>query len=244
MEVEKYEEMAKIQKLHWWFRGRRYLFSYLLRGLNLGDDISILEMGCGTGANLDMLKQFGTVYAAEMNDFSRSYTQKNSGIPVEYGKLPDSIPFGEKKFDLICIFDVLEHVEHDTDALQALVGRLNRHGRILLSVPATKWLYGEHDEMFHHFRRYSRKELQKKILRAGLQLETLSYFNTLLFPLAVLARLIDIFKFKNNSTGMETPPGIINNFLYRIFSFEKLFIKRSFVPFGLSLVAIATQKKI
>jgi SAM-dependent methyltransferase len=240
MEVEKYHEMAEIQEQHWWFRGRRAHFCSLLEGLQLTKDATILELGCGTGANLSMLKQFGTVYAAEMDEFSRNYTREHSHIAVEYGRLPDAIPFPEMNFDLICMFDVLEHVEQDSEALKALLSRLNDNGRLLLSVPATKWLFGDHDKMFHHFRRYSRKELQEKIQRSGLRLSTISYFNTFLFPLAVFARLIDFVTYKNNSTGMATPTAWMNNLFYRIFVSERPLIKRGLLPFGLSLVAIAT----
>jgi len=240
MEIEKYHEMARIQEQHWWFRGRRAHFSAILEDLKLGSNASILEIGCGTGANLSLLKEFGTVFAAEMDDFSRNYTQEHSNIAVEYGELPDIIPFVDKNFDLICMFDVLEHVEFDAAALQALLPRLSKNGRILLTVPATKWLFGNHDKMFHHFRRYSRRELKEIIHGSGLRLSKISYFNTFLFPLAVLARLIDFVKFKGNSTGMATPPRFVNNLLYNIFISERPIIKKSLFPFGLSLVAVAT----
>lgn len=240
MEIEKYHEMARIQEHHWWFRGRRSHFREILKGLKLGNNPSILEIGCGTGANLALLKEFGTVFAAEMDDFSRDYAREHSNIAVEYGELPDTIPFADNTFDLICMFDVLEHVRCDSDALQALLPRLRKNGRILLAVPATKWLFGDHDRMFHHFRRYSKQELEKTMYDSGLRLSKISYFNTFLFPLAVLARLIDFVKFKGNSTGMSTPPRFINNTLYNIFVAERPIIKKNLFPFGLSLVAVAT----
>ena len=138
------------------------------------------------------------------------------------------------------MFDVLEHVERDSDALQALRPRLRKNGRILLTVPATKWLFGDHDRMFHHFRRYSKTELEEAIHSSGLRLSKISYFNTFLFPLAVLVRLIDFVKFKGNSIGMSTPPRFINNILYNIFVAERPIIKKSLFPFGLSLIAVAT----
>jgi SAM-dependent methyltransferase len=240
MEVRKYSEMAEIQDHHWWFRGRRFLFRCVLKELKLSKNSLILEIGCGTGANLSLLKEFGTVYGVEMDEYSRNYAREKSGVNVEYGKLPDTIPFPEKKFDLICMFDVLEHIEYDRDALVALKRHLKDGGVLLLSVPATKWLYGDHDRMFHHYRRYSRLELNDKIVEAGYKPSLISYFNTFLFPLALVARIIDIVFFRSNSMGMDTPPKVINKVMYRIFSAENRLLKKSIFPFGLSLMAVAS----
>jgi SAM-dependent methyltransferase len=242
VDVDKYSEMSQIEGHHWWFTGRRFLLHSVLEDLQLDENTTILDIGCGTGGNLSMLQQFGTVYGAEMDDFSRDYARQTTGVEVEYGKLPDNIPFAEKQFDLICLFDVLEHIEYDIDAMAALTSRLKEGGQIILTVPATKWLYGDHDKMFHHFRRYSLPEINEKILDSGLNPLEVSYFNTLLFPLAVLARLLDMISFGGNSTGMNTPPQYINKLLYKIFISEKRILKKSWFPFGLSLIAIANVR--
>jgi SAM-dependent methyltransferase len=241
MEESKYIEMARIQSDHWWFRGRRTIFCSILADINLRDNATILEVGCGTGANLAVLKQFGNVYGIEMNDFSRLHAEKLSGVQIEYGRLPDEIPFAGKQFDLICLFDVLEHVKQDTAALNALGDRLSETGKIVITVPATKWLYGGHDKMLHHFRRYSKSELNRKIGEAGLSIDRSSYFNSLLFPIAVAARALDIVKFNGSSTGMNIPAGFINDLFYKIFTSEKRMIKKSLYPFGLSLIAVARK---
>ena len=239
METGKYHEMADIENRHWWFRGRRYLFRSVLEDMQLPPDAHILELGCGTGGNLSMLQSFGEVFAVEMNEFSREHARMSTGVDVQYGKLPDMIPYEGKRFDLICMFDVLEHIKNDAEALAVLRSRLSPGGRMLLTVPATKWMFGQHDKMFHHFRRYTSRELSDKISGAGWELLALSYFNTLLFPLAVFARLLDIVSFGDNSTGMKVPPTAINQLFYRVFRKEKTLLKKSLFPFGLSLMAIA-----
>jgi len=231
--------MAEIEKDHWWFKGRRTIFRYLLRGLKLPENTRILEIGCGTGGNLTMLKEFGQVSAVELDEFSRKYASQVAGIEVKYGRLPGELPFADEKFDLICLFDVLEHVEQDAEALEVLKTRLDKGGLILATVPATKWLYGDHDKIFHHFRRYSRHELKEKMRESGMRPLLLGYFNTFLFPLALVARLADLVFFRGNSVGMNIPAGPVNKLLYGIFVSERPILKRAIFPFGLSLICIS-----
>ena len=242
MEAERYIEMAEVQDRHWWFTGRKAILSKMLLHLDLPDNARILEVGCGTGANLAMLQAHGAVFGIEMDDFAREHAQTLSGATIEYGRVPDVIPFGDQQFDLICLFDVLEHIEEDTAALKALGELLSPEGKILITVPAIKWLYGHHDESLHHFRRYSRGELIHAIERADLQINLCSFFNSFLLPLAVLARVIDFFRPGKQSTGMEVPSAPINRLFHRIFSSETPWIRRSIFPTGLSLLAIMQKK--
>jgi len=241
MRADKYQEMAAIEARHWWFRGRRHLMGYVLDQLRLDPTSKLLEVGCGTGGNLAMLQTYGQVDAVEMDDYSREHARGHSGVDVQYGKLPDELPFAAAEFDLVCAFDVLEHLEDDLGALVALQSLLRDGGYLLITVPATKWLYGKHDRSFHHFRRYSLPELRGQLQRAGFNLQFISYFNTLLFPAAVLARVFDPLLGGNSTAGMAVPPAPLNSALYRIFTAERAALRRGLLPFGLSLMALARR---
>jgi SAM-dependent methyltransferase len=155
MEQSAYIQMKEKESLHWWFLARRLILSSIIRKLQLPNRAKILEVGCGTGGNLKMLSCFGDVYAFEMNAVARQYAEELNCAEISYGHCPDMIPFQNLRFDLICIFDVLEHVDKDLETLVMLKKLLTNSGSIVISVPSYKWLYGPHDEFLHHKRRYS-----------------------------------------------------------------------------------------
>jgi len=235
-----YLEMAETESKHWWFVGRRAILSRIIEKLELPQNTKILEVGCGTGGNLQMLAKFGEVSALEMDATAREIAAKktNNLYDIRAGYCPDDIPFDDQRFDLICMFDVLEHIEKDSETLISLKQRLNKNGRILITVPAYQWLYGPHDEFLHHKRRYSAKKLREKLVITGLHPLKISYFNTILFPLAVIIRLKDKLTGKKIATGTSIPPSFINIFFSTIFSAERLLIEYFNLPFGVSLLCI------
>ncbi len=153
MEATAYKEMAHAQNHHWWFKARREILFEFISRLGLPISSSILEIGCGTGANIKMLERHGNLSAIEMDDFARNFTEQHSGISVLDGWLPDNLPFNKKSFDLVCMFDVLEHVEEDSASLIKLREILKPNATLLITVPAYQWLFGRHDEILHHHRR-------------------------------------------------------------------------------------------
>jgi len=240
MNPQAYSEMAAIENKHWWFRGRRTITSSLLATLPLPANATILEVGCGTGGNLDMLSHFGQVCAFEMSESARQTAQKKtrSQYDIRAGYCPEAIPFTGKTFDLICLFDVLEHIEKDEEALSGLSTLLNKDGFIFLTVPAYQWMYGPHDVFLHHRRRYSSQQLSAVASAAGLKPVKLTYINTVLFPLAVIARLKDKLLQSNQATGAGLPAPFVNTILYGLFAFEKQLLRLVNLPFGVSIVGI------
>lgn len=236
-----YLEMAQIESKHWWFLGRRVIFSKTIERLNLPQNSKILEVGCGTGGNLEMLAKFGNVSALEINAYARMLAEEKTAYRynINTGHCPDAIPFREKSFDLICLFDVLEHIEQDAETLATLKQLLTKQGRILITVPAYRWLWGVHDEFLHHKRRYSATKLRQKVISAGFYPIKISYFNTLLFPLAAILRIKDKLQRNAVSTGTAVPSIFINKLCMVLFSGEHFLLKYFNFPFGLSLLCVA-----
>lgn len=241
MSPDAYLEMAETENHHWWFCGRRQILTRILESLSLKDDARILEIGSGTGGNLDMLSKFGRVSAMEMDDVARTLAQQKTGAAydIRAGRCPDQIPFVDDRFDLICLFDVLEHIPEDEATLRAIERHLAPGGQLLLTVPAYRWLWGAHDVYLHHQRRYSAKELRAKLVAAGFKLERLSFFNTLLFPLAALIRIKERLMGSTNATGGAVPKEPVNSALRHIFALERYWLPYGNLPFGVSLLAIA-----
>ena len=232
--------MAEAEESHWWFVGRRRFIEKALDSLGLDRSASILDAGCGSGGNLTMLAGFGKVYGFELDDDARAVAESRGVGQVSEGFLPDAIPFPGIFFNVIGLFDVLEHVDEPVASLLALRERLADDGRLILSVPAHQWLWGPHDEMHHHKRRYSRSLLAKHLEAAGYRVEFISHFNTLLFPLALLQRTFERFRGRAGHSG--TTIGPLNQLFLRIWSFERLWFGRVRIPFGLSIIAVATKQ--
>jgi SAM-dependent methyltransferase len=240
MNPDAYLEMASTEAQHWWFSGRRSIISNVIASLQLAPDAKILEIGSGTGGNLEMLSTFGTVCALEMDPKARSIALEKSGgrFNIHLGSCPDDIPFADDKFDLICLFDVLEHIHEDVETLFAIKRLLKEDGKIIITVPAYQWLWGAHDVHLHHMRRYTRSKLRKKVLSAGYRPTKLSYFNTLLLPLAAAIRLKDRLSGSAAASGTGVPPAAVNWMLANIFGLERFIINNMNLPFGVSLLCI------
>jgi len=242
---EAFQEMAEIESRLWWFRGRRAIISTVLDSFSLNKNAKILEVGCGTGGNLEMLGNYGIVSAFEMNEVAHKIAIKKSKgrHDVRVGTCPNSIPFENKEFDLICMFDVLEHIPNDLDTLCQLKNYLGPNGLLFITVPAYQMLYGQHDIYLHHERRYSKSQLFRLIDRAGFEPVKITYFNTFLFPLALLIRIKNKLLKNSLSSGTGIPNVIINNIFEYLFSLEKHLLKRYNLPFGLSLLGVFYEKK-
>lgn len=245
MSPDAYLEMAETESRHWWFCGRRQILTRVLACLGLAKTSRILEIGSGTGGNLAMLAQFGTVSALEMDDTARALAAEKTGgaFDIRAGHCPDQIPFTGEQFNLICLFDVLEHIPDDAATLATLPGLLAPGGKVVLTVPAYRWLWGAHDVYLHHQRRYSASELKQKIAAAGFELETFSYFNTLLFPLAALVRLKERLVGNQQASGGAIPAEPINGVLKHVFALERYLLPSIKLPFGVSLLAVLKPKQ-
>lgn len=240
MNPEAYEVMARTEDEHWWFAGRRRILASIIEALNPGPGARILEVGAGTGGNLAMLDRFGEVHAVELDDYARARAAEKTGVPVRKGFLPDGLPFDTPSFDLVCLFDVLEHIEDDVAALRALRQLLKPGGSILLTVPAHAWLWSQHDVKLHHFRRYTKKTLRQCCDEAGCRIARMSYFNLWLFPLAVAARFADRLLPGERSLGEEPPARPLNAAFLTLFGSEAALLRRGNLPLGVSLLAILT----
>ena len=233
-----YNHMARLDDVHWWYRGRRQILEkYIERSANLPTDARILEIGCGTGHNLAMLAKFGSVDAIEIDETSRVIAEGRLGREIYTSSLPELRDISRNAYDMIALLDVLEHVEDDVAALRSMADCLKQGGKILITVPAHPWMWSNHDVVNHHHRRYTRKSLAKCLTKAGLRFDQLNYFNSLLFPIAVTQRLAAKV-FGNESQGNATLPGPMNNLFEKIFVLERYAIGRFPLPLGLSLVTL------
>ncbi|HSV50773.1 MAG TPA: class I SAM-dependent methyltransferase [Burkholderiaceae bacterium] len=246
MSPDVYTEMARVQATHWWFVARREILRGQLCRLGLPPHAEILEVGSGTGANLDLLAEFGNVVAFEMAAEAIALAEARRGgnghhITMRQGRCPEDLSSFAQQFDLICLFDVLEHIEQDSVSLARLATLLKPNGKLILTVPAYPWMWGPHDVEAHHKRRYTLQTLSAGCTNAGLSVLRVSHFNTVLFPLAVLGRMVEKLTGKKTAAD-RIPQAPINRLLKRIFALERHVLARMRLPFGLSLLLLAEPR--
>ena len=240
MERIVYDKMAELDQRHWWYRARRQVLAALIRRkARPPAGARLLELGCGTGHNLAMLGEFGELDALELDDTARAVAEKRLGRPVLSAPLPELRGVPERHYDLIAALDVIEHIDDDGASLASIAKRLKPGGKLVMTVPAHKWMWSAHDVVSHHKRRYSKRSLRKLIEVSPLRLEAMGYFNSLLLPAAVAERLASKIGRKKEA-DLWLPPRPVNSALEALFAAERHLIGRVPLPPGLSLFAIAS----
>lgn len=249
MEDFVYRDMARLEQNHWWFVGRRKILDTIVnRTLHSSGATStprILEIGAGTGGNHDLLSRYGATNFVEMEPLARDFfKQRFPAANLTAGKLPNDLAFApEQNFDLICLFDVLEHIEDEKASLARIKSLLAPGGNFILTVPAYQFLFSTHDKLNHHHRRYHRAQLKALLVNSGFHVEKISYINMLLLPLALVVRAADqLFKNKKSS-GASMPSPFVNYIMSGLFGVESKVLPYINLPCGLSLLVVATNKK-
>ena len=235
------QQTHDVEEAHWWYRGRRAMIARVLDTTPLPGRCRILDAGCGSGRNMELLARFGTVTGLEPAERSAATARARGVGEVVRGSLEARLPFESGAFDLITCLDVLEHVEADGAALRELRRVTAGGGRLLVTVPAHRALWGAHDELSGHFRRYTRASLLSTAGAAGWTPSRVTGFNaTLLAPIA-LSRLAGKLPGPRAAarSDLGRTPAVLGGPLERILAAEARIIGLGVsLPFGVSLVAL------
>lgn len=250
MEAAAYRQFRELEERHWWFRGRRAVYLGLLRE-HLGSERprATLDLGCGVGGFLGGLAELGgDVYPADLDRESLAVCRER-GFPG--GVVCDgyALPYRDAAFDLVALFDAIEHIPDDARALGEVARVLRPGGRVVVSVPAYPFLFANNDRVARHYRRYTRATLAAVLARAGLVVERNTHTNVLLFPLIlptvlVLKGLETLLRIRPDPerTNLTVPmPAFLHGLLARIFAAELAFSRRRDWPAGHSILAIARR---
>jgi SAM-dependent methyltransferase len=153
----------------------------------------------------------------------------------------ERLPLETGRADLVLALDVLEHLDDDFGALAEFHRAVRPGGRLIVTVPALPWLWGPHDEVNQHKRRYRRPELRERLVETGWIVDRLTFFNAFLLPLGAIERLVSRHFRTRASIGLRVPPPVLNISLLRVLSAEAGMLRRSDLPIGMSLLGVATR---
>lgn len=246
MQRHTYRIMREVEGSHWWFAGRRRILESFVTEIFASLDLPpgarprILDVGCGTGANLEMLARFGDAQGVDVSDDALAFCRERGLRNVHRGAA-ESLPFAGEEFDLVTALDVVEHLDDDLGGLREMRRVLRPDGRALLFVPAFMWLWGVQDDVSHHRRRYTVPELRATVEAAGLAVERATYANaTFLAPILagrLLMRATGLRPASENNINVSA----LNGALGRLFGAERHWLRRFNLPLGVSAVVVARK---
>jgi ubiquinone/menaquinone biosynthesis C-methylase UbiE len=216
-----------------WFKSKKDLINILLNKIGC-KNLKILNIGSGTGVDLEIMNRFGNIYIIDVNKKALDLIPSNL---YSEKKVCDAtaIPYPNDFFDIVCSFDVFEHIKNDKKAVLEAYRVLKKKGYLLLMVPAFHFLFSAHDRALLHYRRYNKKKLYE--LLRSFKYEYLSYWNSILFiPLSILRILKKRAKPKTDYFNL--PSLLEKAFLIFLRIENKLIMKDYRLPFGLSLVGV------
>lgn len=248
MREDFYATYYEVEGRHWWFRGRAKIVTAVIAALGQrrpdGGSPRILDFGTGTGTMLPQLRRFGDAQGVDADEQAVAFCRARGEAQVRQ-LASDELPFPDESFDLLTALDVLEHIEADHAALREVARVLEPGGRMVATVPANPWMWGAQDEVSHHHRRYTEGSLRAAIADAGLELERITHFNTLLFPPIAAIRLVRRMRPARGPVesdfGMPGGEGRLNRVLGWLFGLEANWLRRADLPFGVSLLAVARK---
>ncbi|MBL7892791.1 MAG: class I SAM-dependent methyltransferase [Bacteroidia bacterium] len=237
-----YNEYSTFEREHWWFLARKkIILSHLSTLLKEKKNLNILNIGAATGASTIMLQQFGKVTSVEYDKECCDFLLNNLGIPVVNCSITD-LKFDNEEFDLVCAFDVIEHVEDDTKGVNEMKRVCKQNGIICVTVPAFMSLWSNHDEVNMHRRRYVKNQFMNLFKKDG-HIIFASYFNFFLFLPIYLFRKINRFipsRLLRGGSGSDVTvfkKSFLDSILFHLMASERYFLNLNIpLPFGVSIL--------
>jgi SAM-dependent methyltransferase len=249
MQQHTYAIMRRVEQNHWWFVGRRQIIRSFLERLfrdlktsrkEANATVNILDVGCGTGANLEMLSEFGAAEGVDVSTEALSFCQGRGLEKVKLGAA-EALPYDDSAFDLVTGLDVVEHLDDDLAGLKEMRRVLRHGGRALLFVPAFMFLWGVQDDISNHRRRYTLKGLKDVVRKAGFEVERATYVNISFFAPIILGRLFMRVTGLRPESENNITIGFMNGVLGKLLAAERGPLRYLNFPFGVSIICVARR---
>ena len=243
------EQLSSHSASHWWYEARRELVELFVKS-HVQPGSTGLDIGCGTGEQLQLLASYGATHVAG-SDLTRPLLQHArdrlhaAGRPAPFVQArAENLPYPTAVADTLLCMDVIEHVEHDAVALNEFQRVLRPNGLLILTVPAYQSLWSSHDTTAGHWRRYGRAQLISAVANAGFDIIRCTHFFSFLVPPAYAIRRTPLGRLAG-STDEEVSSSSrpVSAALRRLCQLERSLIGRGRdLPAGLSILLTARAR--
>lgn len=242
MRSDLYANLYDTEENHWWHRAKRELVGYFIKNNIHTPSPVILDVGCGTGKNMEAFGTFGRTVGLDSSKTAIEYCKKRGLATAVLGSA-ENMPFSSNKIDIVTALDVIEHIDEHRGLLE-IARVLKPGGTLICAVPAFMWLWSEWDVALHHKKRYTKHELINAVEKAGLEVAKCSYaYSFLVLPVFIIRSIKRMWKRKNSSydSDFNINNRLINIILLFLARLEHILIKMYHVPFGTSVLCIAKK---
>ena len=245
MEEAEYRKMFEYEDTHWWFRGKRSVVAGVLaRWGPARRACRSLDVGCGTGANLELLGRYGEAHGVDVSPLALAFCRRR-GLRNLACASAAGLPYRDRSFDVVAILDVLYHrrVSDVCASLREAYRVCRPGGLVVITDAAFEALRGPHDVAYHGARRFRRRELARAVAESGFTVVKCSYLNALLFPLAAAVRLLERGRLGASRPGssLRRPRPAMNRVLEWVYGLEARLLPHADLPFGLSVLVVGAK---
>lgn len=237
-----FDTMASHARSHWWYLNRSAWVAQEL-GSRSPSGVAV-DAGCGVGANLRALQQAGCdpVLGLDVSPYVLGWARDLVAQPLLAVATAEHLPVADSSLGCLASLDVLEHLPDDVGALREYRRAVAPGGALLFMVPAYPWLFSDHDRWAGHERRYSARTIVAAVEAAGLHVERTTYLFSFLVPVAAVLRRTPLRR-RLGRTDEETSSvsPFLNRALMALARAERRLGRRVRIPFGLSVLVVATR---